>query len=366
MKSLCRDCGAFGTTAFGTERCHACSSPRLVRHAELGSLAIAHVDCDAFYAAIEKRDRPELADRPVIIGGGARGVVLACCYVARLNGVRSAMPMFRALAACRDAVVIRPDMAKYRAVGREVRAEMRRLTPLVEPLSIDEAFLDLRGTEHLLGACPAQLLAGLAERVETVHGITVSIGLSDNKFLAKIASELDKPRGFAVLSGTEAPEFLARKPVSLLWGVGAAMQRRLARDGITLIGQLAEIGGSELTSRYGRMGARLAHLARGEDDRAVLSHAPDHTISAETTLAQDECDGSELSRALWPLCERLSARLKQASLAAGTITLKLKTADFRLRTRSRRIADPTQLAGTLFHVHRTCLLTRSTASRDLD
>jgi DNA polymerase IV len=349
VTTLCRDCGALETAA-RSERCAACGSPRLVRHAELGSLAVAHVDCDAFYASVEKRDRPELADRPVIIGGGARGVVLACCYVARLYSVRSAMPMFKALAACPDAVVIRPDMAKYSAVGREVRAEMRRLTPLVEPLSIDEAFLHLGGTEALHDASPAQLLAGLAKRVETVHGITVSIGLSDNKFLAKIASDLDKPRGFAVLSRREAPALLAGKPVSLLWGVGTAMQRRLAGDGITLIGQLAEIGDRELASRYGRMGARLAHLARGEDDRAVLAHVPAHTISVETTLAQDECDASVLTRALWPLCERLSARLKRASLAAGTITLKLKTADFRLRTRSRRVADPTQLADTLFHV----------------
>jgi DNA polymerase-4 len=350
VSTLCRDCGALETAAQQSERCAACGSPRLVCHTELGSLAVAHVNCDAFYAAVEKRDRPELPDQPVIIGGGTRGVVLACCYVARLYGVRSAMPMFKALAACPDAVVIRPDMAKYSAVGREVRAEMRRLTPLVEPLSIDEAFLHLGGTETLHEACPAQLLAGLAKRVETAHGITVSIGLSDNKFLAKIASDLDKPRGFAVLSRSEAPAFLAGKPVALLWGVGIAMQRRLAGDGITLIGQLVEIGGRELASRYGRMGARLAHLARGEDDRAVLAHVPAHTISAETTLAQDECDASVLSRALWPLCERLSARLKQASLAAGTITLKLKTADFRLRTRSRRLEDPTQLADTLFHI----------------
>jgi DNA polymerase-4 len=350
VNTLCRDCGAVENAVHRAERCAACGSPRLICHAELGSLAVAHVDCDAFYAAVEKRDRPELADRPVIIGGGARGVVLACCYVARLYGVRSAMPMFKALAACPDAVVIRPDMAKYSAVGREVRAEMHRLTPLVEPLSIDEAFLHLAGTEALHEACPAQLLARLAKRVETAHGITVSIGLSDNKFLAKIASDLDKPRGFTVLSGSEAPTFLAGKPVALLWGVGTAMQRRLAGDGITQIGQLAEIGDRELASRYGQVGARLAHLARGEDDRAVLAHVPAHTISAETTLAQDECDASGLTHALWPLCERLSARLKGASLAAGTIALKLKTADFRSQTRSRRVADPTQLADTLFHI----------------
>jgi DNA polymerase-4 len=222
-------------------------------------------------------------------------------------------------------------------------------------LSIDEAFLDLGGTETLHGACPAQLLAALAKRIETALAITVSIGLSDNKFVAKIASDLDKPRGFAVLSRREAPAFLTDKPISLLWGVGAAMQRRLARDGITLIGQLIDLGDRELASRYGRIGTRIAQLARGEDHRAVLTHALAHTVSAETTLAHDEADADVLSRILWPLCERVSARLKHASLAAGTITLKLKTADFRLRTRSRRVADPTQLADTLFHTAATLL-----------
>ena len=349
MSTLCRDCGAFGASPGAEQRCRSCGSPRLVRHPELDRLSIAHVDCDAFYAAVEKRDRPELADRPVIVGGGARGVVLACCYVARLYGVRSAMPMFKALAACPNPVVIPPDMTKYRAVGGQVRAAMRRLTPLVEPVSIDEAFLDLSGTESLHGACPAQLLAELARRIETDLAVTVSIGLSDNKFLAKIASDLDKPRGFAVLSRDQAPLFFADKPVALLWGVGAAMQRRLAADGITLVGQLAGLGERELASRYGRLGARLARLARGEDGRAVSAHALAQSISAETTLPRDEADARALSAFLWPLCERVSARLKDASMAAGTITLKLKTADFRLRTRSRRIADPTQLADSLFH-----------------
>src|SRR5437867_10984150 len=179
--SLCRDCAALAAAAEGPERCPECGSPRLVVHPELADLAIAHIDCAAFYATVEKRDRPELVQSPVIVGGGARGVVLACCYVARLYGVRSAMPMFKALAACPDAVVIRPDMAKYREVGRAVRAEMQRLTPLVEPLSIDEAFLDLRGTEALHGAAPPQLLAALARRIEAGFGITVSIGLSYNK-----------------------------------------------------------------------------------------------------------------------------------------------------------------------------------------
>jgi DNA polymerase-4 len=349
---LCRDCRALLALAdappSGSGRCPRCGSPRIVRHPEIADLAIAHIDCDAFYATVEKRDRPDLADRPVIVGGRRRGVVLACCYLARLYGVRSAMPMFQALAACPEAVVIAPDMAKYRAVGRAVRALMQRLTPLVEPVSIDEAFLDLAGAARAQGAAPAQLLAGLAARVESELGITVSIGLSDGKFLAKIASDLDKPRGFAVLSRADAPAFLAGKPVSLLWGVGAAVERRLAADGITRIGQLAALAESELAARYGRTGARLARLARGEDERAVLAHAKTRSISAETTFARDQSEAESLSRALRLLCEQVSARLEEAGLAAATVTLKLKTADFRLRTRSRRLADPTRRAGTLF------------------
>jgi DNA polymerase-4 len=258
------------------------------------------------------------------------------------------MPMFKALAACPDAVVIRPDMAKYGQVGRAVRAEMRKVSPLVEPLSIDEAFLDLGGLEALSGACPAQLLAGLAAQVEAAIGVTVSIGLSYNKFLAKIASDLDKPRGFAVLGRADAGDFLADKPVTLLWGVGAAFQRRLAADGITLIGQLRALDARELAARYGRFGARLAHLSRGEDERRVSPDNPARSISAETTFAEDESDYAALTRVLFPLCERVSARLKQSSLAAQTVSLKLKTADFRLRTRARRLHDPTQLADTLF------------------
>jgi DNA polymerase-4 len=345
---LCRDCGALADTAEALPRCADCGSPRLVAHAELAELSIAHIDCDAFYATVEKRGRPDLAEKPVIVGGGQRGVVLACCYVARMYGVRSAMPMFKALAACPDAVVIRPDMAKYREVGRAVRAEMQALTPLVEPLSIDEAFLDLSGTEVLHDARPAQLLAALARRVEATLGVTASIGLSYNKFLAKLASDLDKPRGFAVIGRAEATEFLAGKPVGWLWGVGAAMQRRLAADGLSVIGQLRDVDPREMRRRYGKMGLRLAQLARGEDDRKVTSDGRARSISAETTFARDESDAAALARDLWPLCEKLAERLKQAGLAAGTVTLKLKTADFRLRTRSHTLAGPTQLAELLF------------------
>jgi len=355
MSALCRDCGVLAASTPAAGRCGACGSPRVVTHAELDALSIAHIDCDAFYATVEKRDRPELAEQPVIVGGRERGVVLACCYVARLYGVRSAMPMFKALAACPHAVVIRPDMAKYRDVGRAVRAEMRRLTPLVEPLSIDEAFLDLGGTAAASGMAPSQALVHLVRRIEAELGVTASIGLSYNKFLAKIASDLDKPRGFAVIGRGDAAAFLADKPVGLLWGVGAAMQRRFAADGIALIGQLRAIDAGELARRYGKMGRRLAHLARGEDERQVEAVSRTKSISAETTFARDESDAEALARTLRPLCEEVSARLKAAGLAAGTATLKLKTSDFRIRTRSRKLADPSQLADTLYRTARHLL-----------
>jgi DNA polymerase-4 len=361
---LCRDCAALAAAPAVPDRCPECGSPRLVAHDELADLAIAHLDCDAFYATIEKRDRPELAPFPVIVGGGARGVVLTCCYVARLYGVRSAMPMFKALALCPEAVVIRPDMVKYREVGRAVRTQMQALTPLVEPLSIDEAFLDLSGpgavngaaNGALHGAAPAQLLVALARRIEATLAITVSVGLSYNKFLAKLASDLDKPRGFAVIGRAEATGFLADKPVGWLWGVGGAMQRRLAADGIMRIGQLCTLDPREIGQRYGRIGLRLAQLARGDDDRRVDPAGRARSISAETTFARDESDGEALARTLWPLCEKIAVRLKQSALAAGTVTLKLKTGDFRLRTRSRRLADPTQFADTIYRTARHLLL----------
>jgi DNA polymerase-4 len=355
---LCRDCSALAADrAEGPvpARCTECGSPRLVAHPELRDLAIAHLDCDAFYATVEKRARPELADRPVIVGGGTRGVVLACCYVARLYGVRSAMPMFKALAACPDAVVIRPDMAKYREVGRAVRAEMRRLTPLVEPLSIDEAFLDLSGGATPGDVAPAQALAALARRIETGLGITVSIGLSYNKFLAKLASDLDKPRGFAVIGRKEAAGFLTDKPVDWLWGVGRATTRRLAADGILRIGQLRALDRDELARRYGRLGLRLAELAAGEDSRRVQPIARARSISAETTFPRDETDAAVLAQTLERLCDHLAERLRQAGVGAANVTLKLKTADFRLRTRSRRLTEPTQYADPLFAAARQLL-----------
>jgi DNA polymerase IV len=352
MSGLCRDCL---NEVLGRNRCPGCGSPRVVHHPELDVLTIAHVDCDAFYAAIEKRDDPALADRPVIIGGGKRGVVATACYIARISGVRSAMPMFKALALCPSAVVVRPNMEKYSRVGREVRAMMLELTPLVEPLSIDEAFLDLAGTERLHQLTPAQTLARFARRVEQEIGISVSVGLSANKFLAKLASDLDKPRGFAVLGRAEAAAFLAPKPVTAIFGVGKATEKRLMRDGYRILADLQRADERELMHRYGTEGPRLARLARGIDTRPVRADREAKSISAETTFEQDIADFTALERCLWQLTERVSARLKARTLSGSTVTLKLKTADFRLRTRARGLGGPTALAGKIFTAGRDLL-----------
>jgi DNA polymerase IV len=351
--ALCRDCDTRQQMA---RRCMACGGLRLLDHPELDALSVAHVDCDAFYAAVEKRDDPTLADKPVIIGGGRRGVVSTACYVARTYGVRSAMPMFKALAACPDAIVIRPDMEKYKIAGRAVRDKMLALTPLVEPLSIDEAFLDLTGTERLHGHPPADMLARFAREVERDIGITVSVGLSHNKFLAKLASDLDKPRGFSVIGKAETLDFLADKPVALIWGVGKAMQERLAQDGIRLIRDIRAKEQADLFRSYGSEGARLYRLSRGVDTRCVSPDRETKSVSAETTFNEDIRDAARLSAILWNLCEKVARRLKASDLAATGVTLKLKTADFRILTRSRAGHEPTQLAKRLFEPARELLL----------
>jgi DNA polymerase-4 len=327
---FCRDC--FNPVSGDHRRCPSCRSPRLIRHPELHMLTTAHLDCDAFYAAVEKRDNPDLRDKPVIVGGQHRGVVSTACYIARIRGVRSAMPMFTALKLCPEAIVISPDMAKYAAVGHEVRALMLKLTPLVQPLSIDEAFLDLAGTERLHGHSAAYSLAHLAQDIERQVGITVSIGLSHNKFLAKMASDLDKPRGFSVIGRHETLGFLAARPVSAIWGVGKAMQAELGKAGITMIAQLQTREKSDLMRRYGTLGGRLYHLARGEDARNVSPGDETKSISAETTFNDDISDYKSLERILWQMSERVSRRAKKDRLAGYTVTLKLKTADFKIRT----------------------------------
>lgn len=347
MSALCRDCLTV-TEAPETRRCPACKSPRLIRHDEIGALSLAHIDCDAFYASIEKRDDPSLMDKPVIVGGGKRGVVSTCCYVARTYGVKSAMPMFKALKACPNAVVVRPNMQKYVGVSRQVKQLMLETTPLVEPLSLDEAFLDLAGTERLHKRTPAQTLAALSKRIEDELRITVSVGLSFNKFLAKVASDLDKPRGFSVIGRAEAVAFLDQRPVTLLPGVGKASALSLARDGILKIGDLRRRNPKELSAHFGSQGLWLWRLANADDTRTVEPRSPAKGISAETTFEHDLADVDELQRILWALSEKVSTRAKAADLGGKVVALKLRTADFKIVTRRHTLDRPTQLARRLF------------------
>lgn len=344
--ALCRDC--LSEYEHVPRECPHCGSARTIAHPELGRLTTAHIDCDAFYAAIEKRDDPSLADKPVLIGGGKRGVVSTACYVARTFGPRSAMPMYKALQMCPQAVVIRPNMAKYAQASRDVRAVFDSITPLVEPLSLDEAFLELAGTTTLFRRSPAASLAHAAREIERTVGITVSIGLSYNKFLAKIASDLDKPRGFAVIGHGDAVARLHDMPVTRIPGVGPALADRLKIDGLYTIGDIQARPEEEMVLRYGETGAQLARRARGHDGRSVRPERESKSISSETTFDRDIADAAELRRILWLQAERVSERLKHADLAGRSVSLKLKTARFRLLTRHHRLQQPTQLAEVIF------------------
>ena len=355
MPSLCRDCLTVTDSALVREqgRCPACRSPRMVAHAELTQLSIAHMDCDAFYASVEKRDNPEIRDQPVIVGGGSRGVVSTCCYIARIKGVRSAMPMFQALKLCPEAVVVKPRFAAYTEASRAIRAMMEDLTPAIEPLSLDEAFLDLTGTARLHGAPPAVLLARLTKRMEEELGLTGSVGLSHNKFLAKIASDLDKPRGFSVIGRAETESFLRPKPVRMIWGVGQATQTALDEAGIRTIADLLRWDRGDLGARFGSMGGRLWHLARGLDSRRVNRDEKLKSISKETTFSEDTADPDLIDGHIWRLSEQVADRAKAKALAGRTVTLKLKQSDFRLVTRRQSLADPTQLADRIYRAARS-------------
>ncbi|WP_296599465.1 DNA polymerase IV [Phenylobacterium sp.] len=357
MKAFCRDC--FWQGEEPVRRCPDCGSPRIVAHPELGELAIAHMDCDAFYASVEKRDRPELRDVAVIVGGGKRGVVTTCCYIARIKGVRSAMPMFKALQACPEAVVIKPDFTKYRAESKRILGLAAELTPLIQNLSLDEAWMDLSGTERLHGAAPAITLARLQKRIEDETGLTVSIGLAVNKFLAKIASDLDKPRGFSVI-GHEAQAFLAPKPVKILPGVGPAMVASLEKAGYRTVGDLARADIKVLADRWGAWGLRLHDLSHGRDHRAVNPNEARKGISCETTFNDDLSQVSDLEDRLAPLCERVARQARQAGVAGRVVTLKLRTTDFKIVTRRRTLPVATQTAHTLFKVGRELLSKEAT------
>jgi DNA polymerase-4 len=353
MSALCRDCLRFFTHA--PDRCPACASPRLVAHAELADLFVAHLDCDAFYASVEKRDRPELRDRPVIVGGATRGVVTTACYIARISGVRSAMPMFQARRMCPDAVIIPPDFRKYSAVSRQIFAKVRALTPLVQNLSLDEAWLDLSGTERLHGEPHALTLARLQAEIERDIGVTVSVGLAANRYLAKIASDLDKPRGFAVIGAAEAQAFLAPRPVGLLPGVGKVLARALEAQGLRTIGDIAMADPQALESRFGAQGQRLARLARGEDGRAVDPDQSRKSISAETTFESDLARREDLEDRLAPLCDKVAHRARADHLAGKVVSLKLRRSDFRTITRRKTLSASTQTAKILLDSARALL-----------
>ena len=345
MPALCRDC----LTEFETgRRCPSCGSPRVVAHAELFDLTIAHMDCDAFYASVEKRDDPSLADKPVIIGGGRRGVVSTACYVARIRGVRSAMPMFQALKLCPDAVVIPPRMEAYAEASRAIRAMMEELTPAIQPLSLDEAFLDLTGTQKLHGAPAAVMLARLTKRMRDELGLTGSIGLSHNKFLAKVASDLDKPRGFSVIGKGDTQAFLKDKPVRLIWGVGEAAQSSLDKAGIRTFTDLRRWEKEALVARFGSLGERLWHLARGEDHRPVSAHEPIKSISNETTFGSDTNDPDLLDGHIWRMAEKVADRAKAKGMAGRVVTLKLKRANHSTLSRQVALRDATQMADTIY------------------
>lgn len=348
ITGYCRECTANLTAA---SACPSCGSARIIRHPELSDLSIAHVDCDAFYCSIEKRDNPDIANKPVIVGGGTRGVVSAACYHARIYGVHSAMPMFKALKACPDAVVIKPVMGKYSTEGRRIREMMKDLTPLVEPLSIDEAFLDLTGTERLHGCSPAQSLIGLQKRILENVGVTVSVGLSYNKFLAKTASDLDKPHGFAVLGRADAVNFLADKPVDFIYGVGPAFKRSLAKSGILTIQDVRNQGDAKMAKKFGDMGLHLSRLARAEDNRRVNPSSNRKSVSAETTFNTDISDIEDLKDKLWQVSLKAADHAKALETAGRVVTLKLKTKQFETITRRRSLPQPVQLADVIF---RTC------------
>lgn len=352
MARFCRDCFK---TFDHPGRCPVCASPRVLSHPEVLSLGVAHLDCDCFYAAVEKRDDPTLADKPVIIGGGRRGVVSTACYIARIQGVRSAMPMFKALEACPDAVFIRPRMDAYVEASREIRRLMESVTPLVEPLSLDEAFMDLRGTERLHGAPPAITMARLLRKIEEEVGVSASVGLSHNKFLAKMASDLDKPKGFSVIGAAETLDFLAPLPVKMIWGVGAAMQAKLKGDGLNTIGDIRKREEVDLIARYGSMGKRLHELSNGRDVRRIERDTAMKSVSAETTFDTDISNKDALEAHIWRLAVRVGDRAKAKDVSGRVVTLKLKTSDFKTVTRQTALSAPTQLSDTVFQRGRALL-----------
>jgi DNA polymerase IV len=322
------------------------------------TLTILHVDMDAFYASVEQRDRPELRGKPVIVGGvGGRGVVSAASYEARQYGVHSALPMSTARRLCPRGVFLPVRMSHYAQVARQIREVFLSFTPLVEPLSLDEAFLDVRGCEGLFGPTP-EIARRIKERVRAETGLVASVGVAANKFLAKLASDHGKPDGFVVLPPERVSEFLAPLPVGRLWGVGAKAEKRLHALGIRTVGQLAGLPEQVLVDHFGEAGRHVWHLARGQDERAVIPDREAKSLSTETTFAHDVGDREVLRVWLLDLVDHLAGRLRQAGLHARAVEVKVRSSDFRTRTRSQALAEATNRTDLLWH-SATALLERS-------
>jgi len=304
--------------------------------------AIAHVDMDAFYASIEQRDRPELRGRPVIVGAspGGRGVVSAASYEARPYGVRSAMPISRAARLCPHAVFLPVDMEKYQRVSVQVMGILVEFSPLVEPVSVDEAFVDLTGTESLFGS-PPDAVRLIKRRILDETGLTASAGLAANKFVAKVASELGKPDGLVVVTAGDEARFLGELSIERLWGVGKVMAKALGDLGFTRIGQLQKAPREVLARRFGKHGQALHDLAFGRDDRAVEPYGVPKSIGAEETYGVDCTNLEQLKTTLRAHAERVAAELRESAFAAGRVTLKLRFAPFETHTRSAT-GQPTQ------------------------
>jgi DNA polymerase-4 len=304
--------------------------------------AIVHLDMDAFFAAIEVLENPELEGQPVVVGGqpSERGVVAAASYPARAFGVRSAMPMARALRLCPQAVVVPPHHRLYSDYSRRVMVILRQASPLVEQMSVDEATIDL---SEQVDDWERAVDVGrrLQARVREEIGLSCSLGVATNKLVAKVASDHDKPGGLTVVAPGEEAAFLAPLPVRVLWGVGPVTAQKLAEMGISTVGELAAVPEETLRARFGRHGVDMARQARGIDERPLVAEHERKSVSQEATFARDLRDVSGLKRQLWRLCQGVSRRLREAELAAGTVAIRLRYADFATLSRQMTLAVPT-------------------------
>ena len=319
------------------------------------ALTILHVDMDAFYASVEQRDRPELRGKPVIVGGlGGRGVVCAASYEARPFGVHSAMPISQARRLCPQAVYLPVRMSHYAQMGRQIREILLSFTPLVEPLSLDEAFLDVAGCETLFGSA-AEIAALIKARVKSETGLTASVGVAPNKFLAKLASDHGKPNGLVVVAPDRVGEFLEPLPVGRIWGVGKKAEKRLNALGIQTVGQLARLSEPDLVANFGELGEHFRQLANGNDGRRVVPDREAKSISTETTFAKDISDRQLLRDWLLDLTDQLAARLRHAGLRARTVELKIRSSDFRTRHRAQALPEATNATDLLWQTAKAIL-----------